>query len=213
MRRVLIISYHFPPVNNINARRWGEMVKYMPQCGWEPYVLTTKSQGELPVALPEEHIIRLGENYYSRRGTMTQEEGYRGIPKLLWPLYALYRLLGVEINSIDRFIFEWYKEVEGNIDKIKKINPDLIIGSCYPPAGIWMARELSEVLEKPWIADLQDTLSLFNNSNFLIKRLDNLLDRYAVKTAQEIITISPYLAKKMEKLYKRPVKVIYNAFD
>ena len=62
MKKVLIISYHFPPVNNIASRRFGEMVSFMPNFGWEPFVLTTKSKGTLPVLIPEKKIIRIGNN-------------------------------------------------------------------------------------------------------------------------------------------------------
>ena len=39
-RRVLIVSFLFPLMNNIGAVRIGKFAKYLPEFGWEPIVLT-----------------------------------------------------------------------------------------------------------------------------------------------------------------------------
>ena len=41
MKKVLIVSYFFPPLNIIAAKRYGTMSKYFIKNGYEPYVLTT----------------------------------------------------------------------------------------------------------------------------------------------------------------------------
>ena len=214
MKKILIVDYHFPPISNINARRFGSMVYFMPKFGWEPFVLTTNSQGILPVLLPEENIIRLGENYSSKKSSIVSEEGYHGIPALLKIPYFFYRNLGMEIVSLDRFLFSWGRQVKRNKERIKKINPDLIVASCYPPVAIWMGRFIGKITEKPWIADLQDPLSLWNNSKFpLMKSLDKQIDKFLIKSAAGVITISSHLASKMTELYQKPVEIIYNGFD
>ncbi len=42
MRRLLIVSYHFPPDSAIGAVRPAKFAKYLPEFGWEPVVLTVK---------------------------------------------------------------------------------------------------------------------------------------------------------------------------
>lgn len=212
MKKVLIISYHFPPVNNIAARRFGGMVSYMPNFGWEPFVLTTNSKGDLPVAIPEENIIRIGENY--DKGGVTSEEGYKGVPFFLKLPYYFYRKLGAEIVSIDRFIFSWGKELKRNKKIVRRINPDIIIGTCYPPVDIWMARFFSGVIQRPWVADLEDALSILNVSKIpLFKSLDEKIDRTLIKSASAVITLGLKLAEQMQNLYKRKIEIIYNGFD
>lgn len=212
MKRVLIITYHFPPVNNINSRRFGEMTPYMPNFGWEPIILTTKSEGSLAVKIPEENLIRIGENYY-KEGVVA-EEGEKGIPSILKLPYFFYKNLGIEIWSIDRFLFTWGREVKKNKEIIKDRKPDLIIATCYPHAPLWVGRFFSKEIKKPWIADLHDPLSLWNNSKFpFIKFLDEQIDKSLLKSASTIITLGSYLASRMEKLYQRPIEIIYNGFD
>ena len=40
MRRVLLVSYAFPPQYDVSARRAAKLCKYLPAAGWTPVVLT-----------------------------------------------------------------------------------------------------------------------------------------------------------------------------
>ena len=40
MRSVLLVSYHFPPDASVGALRPQKFVKYLPELGWTPHVLT-----------------------------------------------------------------------------------------------------------------------------------------------------------------------------
>ena len=40
MKRVLIITYYWPPSGGAGVQRWVKFVKYLPLIGWEPIVLT-----------------------------------------------------------------------------------------------------------------------------------------------------------------------------
>lgn len=48
MKRVLILTYYWPPSGGAGVQRWLKFVKYMRQCGWEPIVYTALN-GEIPV--------------------------------------------------------------------------------------------------------------------------------------------------------------------
>jgi len=39
-RKILLISYHFPPSAGVGSIRPAKFAKYLPQFGWHPYVLT-----------------------------------------------------------------------------------------------------------------------------------------------------------------------------
>lgn len=43
-KKVLIIAYHFPPDAAVGAMRPQKFVKYLPEFGWQPYVLTIKEK-------------------------------------------------------------------------------------------------------------------------------------------------------------------------
>ena len=43
MKKVLIITYLFPPVGGAGVQRTLKWTKYLPEFGWEPYVLTARN--------------------------------------------------------------------------------------------------------------------------------------------------------------------------
>ncbi|HEV2668595.1 MAG TPA: hypothetical protein VG324_27005, partial [Blastocatellia bacterium] len=44
MRRVLFISYSFPPSMEMGAYTCAQIARYLPHYGWEPVVLTVKEK-------------------------------------------------------------------------------------------------------------------------------------------------------------------------
>jgi len=51
LKKVLIISYYWPPAGGPGSQRVVKFVKYLPEFGWEPVVLTVKN-GEFPYIDP-----------------------------------------------------------------------------------------------------------------------------------------------------------------
>jgi glycosyltransferase involved in cell wall biosynthesis len=50
-RKVLLVSYHFPPDSRVGAVRPAKFAKYLTRFGWQPYVLTIKTR-HIPVPDP-----------------------------------------------------------------------------------------------------------------------------------------------------------------
>jgi glycosyltransferase involved in cell wall biosynthesis len=44
MKKILIVSYHFPPDAAVGAIRAAKFARYFPEFGWRPYVLTVKEK-------------------------------------------------------------------------------------------------------------------------------------------------------------------------
>jgi glycosyltransferase involved in cell wall biosynthesis len=44
-RRLLVISYHFPPDGTIGGQRWAGLTKYLARTGWEVHVITASAPG------------------------------------------------------------------------------------------------------------------------------------------------------------------------
>ena len=65
MKRVLIITYYWPPSGGSGVQRWVKFAKYLPQNGWQPVVYTPENPelttidktlgAEIP---PEAEIVR-----------------------------------------------------------------------------------------------------------------------------------------------------------
>jgi len=209
MKRVLIISYDFPPVNNIAARRYGEMVSYMTDYGWEPFVLTTKSSGDLDIAIPKENIIRIGQHH--QQGLIVESPGAEGLPKFLKFGYYLYKKLNLNFKSIDRFLFTLPMPILKELEIIKKVNPDIILASFGPATSLWLGNLLSRKLKKPWVADFRDSSSLTNYSALGV--LDKCVDKLLLNSASGITTVSPTLAYLLADFYNKKAMVVFNGFN
>ena len=43
MKRVLIVTYYWPPSGGSGVQRWVKFVKYLPMVGWQPVVYTPEN--------------------------------------------------------------------------------------------------------------------------------------------------------------------------
>ena len=43
MKKVLIITYYWPPTGGSGVQRWLKFSKYLPENGWKPYIFTPDS--------------------------------------------------------------------------------------------------------------------------------------------------------------------------
>lgn len=68
VRRLLVISYHFPPDGAIGGQRWAGLSKYLARLGWEVHVITASAAGEAPT---EPNVHR-----YFRRRSRTLNDLY-----------------------------------------------------------------------------------------------------------------------------------------
>src|SRR5687768_10372512 len=53
-RRLLVITYHFPPDGAVGGQRWAGLSKYLARLGWEVHVVTASVAGKYP-PLPNVH--------------------------------------------------------------------------------------------------------------------------------------------------------------
>lgn len=65
MRKILIVSYHFPPDASVGGMRPAKFAKYLPEFGWKPIILTVKErhypvtdQSKLKNLGPVPHVYR-----------------------------------------------------------------------------------------------------------------------------------------------------------
>ena len=76
MKKVLIITYYWPPSGGAGVQRWLKFVKYLRNFGWEPIIYTVEN-GEFPI-IDES----LGKDV---------PEGIEVIREPIWEPYNLYK--------------------------------------------------------------------------------------------------------------------------
>jgi len=54
-KKVLIVTYYWPPSGGSGVQRWLKFVKYLPQFGWEPFVFTPENPS---VEIRDESLLK-----------------------------------------------------------------------------------------------------------------------------------------------------------
>lgn len=140
-KKVLIISYAFPPHNTtIGARRWAKFTKYLIELGVEVHVLTTKRNKEISTDWISE-IENVRTHYFSNNFPYLLHKSFNS--RLEFPFkviqYLIRKIIELYKGSIwmDEAIFD-KKEVILNANRIIKENNINNVITTGPPHRINM---------------------------------------------------------------------------
>lgn len=215
MKKVLVVSYYFPPINMMAAKRYGTMCRYFEKNGYEPYVITTehiRSKGldvkmELEHTLDESHVIRIG-----RTNKNNVVKSFYG----KWLLNILQRGRYIS-RTFTEGSFGWYEKVKENIDLEKLHNIDIIIGTFPPMENLFVAYYLAQKLKIPYIADIRDLISDYTETGDgyrSAEKVDRIVERYILSKAGGIITVTPGFRKILKaRFLNQKFKVVFNGWD
>ena len=170
MRRVLVISYYWPPSGGSGVQRWVKFVKYLPSEGWEPVVFAPEN-ADYPALDPS-----LGAEV---------PESVEVIRGKIWEPYAAYRKLTgakstqvTEISSgkktfkqrlslwirANLFIPDprvgWVKpSVKTLLEYLQEHPVDAIVTTGPPHSVHLIGQKLHKATGIPWIPDFRDPWS------------------------------------------------------
>ena len=233
MKRVLIITYYWPPSGGSGVQRWLKMSKYLPENGWQPVIYTTKD-AEYPIVdpslekdvVPEVEVIRrpiiepytLYKKFLGIKKEDTIKAGFASEKKKSgWK-----ENLSVWIRG-NCFIPDarcwWVKPSVRYLKEYLKAHPvDAIISTGPPHSMHLIAMKLKEATGLPWIADFRDPWTEIDFYDELrltswADRKHHKLEHEVLTKADKIVTIGWECAKGLGRLGNRNVKVIQNGFD
>ncbi len=233
MKKVLIITYYWPPSGGAGVQRWLKFVKYFRDFGWEPVVYTPENPEAPALDLSLEKDIPKGltilktkiwEPYsvYKRlAGIKPQEKIKTGfLSEKKKP--SLIESLSIKIRG-NFFIPDarkfWIKPSIEFLTKYLKENPVEAIVSTGPPHSMHMiALGIKKRLNIPWLADFRDPwtnidfyeeLKLSAKANIKHHRQE----KSVLENADAVSVISQTMATDFERLFKRQYEVISNGFD
>lgn len=234
MKRVLIITYYWPPSGGSGVQRWLKMSKYLPEYGWQPVIYTAKN-AEYPVedpslekdVCPEAEVLRqpITEPYIFYKkflGLKKEQKVKAGFIDETGQQKGWKENLSVWIRG-NCFIPDarclWVKPSVRYLKNYLKKHPvDAIISTGPPHSMHLIAMKLKEDLNIPWIADFRDpwTEIDYYGSLHLTKWADrkhHRLEREVLTKADKVVTVSQDWARRLGRLGNRNVRIIYNGFD
>ncbi len=233
-KKVLIITYYWPPSGGSGVQRWLKFVKYMVPLGWEPYVYTPENPSftvtdqsllnDVPasaeiIKLPiwEPYTLFFSLNKLLGKGEVKQTDFISTTKKS--PLQRLSSWVRGNLLIPDARIF-WVKpSVTFLSDFIASNSIERIITTGPPHSihliGLKLKKKFPQLkwvadFRDPWSEwDLLDTLSL----TALARKRHQKLERQVLTRADRVITIAPYHVNRLETLSGRKVDLITNGFD
>jgi hypothetical protein len=232
MKKVLIITYYWPPSGGSGVQRWVKFTKYLRSFGWEPIIYTV-TDGEFPVLdhslakdIPDDvTVIRrpifepfslykkfTGRNKEDRVQVGIIEQSKRGSLK---DRIALWIRSNVFIPDARMF---WIRPSVRFLKKYLRENPVQAVISTGPPHSAHLiAMRLKNKLHIPWIADFRDPWTEI----YYFKDLDltayarerhKTLEHEVLSNADQVLVVGKGMQDGFRKLGVESI-VLTNGFD
>ena len=231
MKKVLIISYYWPPSGGSGVQRWLKFAKYLPKFNWKPIIYT-----------PENPYFDLMDNSLIAETTNEVEV----IKTKIWePYYLKDKIFGKSKNSqtsglinntfsFKNYFFNWIrgnffvpdpkifwvkKSIKFLLKYINKNNIEYIVSTGPPHSMHLIALGLKKKNKNlKWIADFRDPWSKLDllddfHLSYFAKNKNKLLEKNVLFKANLILTVSEKWKDDFKKLGANNVKVITNGYD
>src|SRR5438067_915683 len=158
MKRVLIISYFFPPTSNMGSHRMLRFVRHLRECEWEPVVLTGKLPGWAHVddtlldRLPKDlEVHRVGNIDL----TTTWRKLFASTPSAT-PSASQTHGLTTFINRWLMIPDKYFPWISPAARYARGLKFDAIYSTSDPLSDHLVALRLSRQGSVPWIAEFRD---------------------------------------------------------
>lgn len=218
MKKVLILSYFYPPYKTGGGLRVKGLGNFLPDHGWEATIITRRLPGA-----PEGKARVVQTDYevdlndmWDRLRHGAHDDGKEGVGKIEKGSSRLKRTMGALIAYPDAQR-NWFRPaLEAAREVMKEEEHDLILSSSPPQTAHLVARRIKKEHGIPWVADLRDlwTQNHYYLYGQLRKRIERRLELKILRTADALVTVSPYLAQKLGDLHRRTiVHSIPNGFN
>ncbi len=234
MKRVLVISYYWPPTGGSGVQRWVKFAKYLPEEGWQPVIYTPENPEQLAVDTTLEAEIPAETEIVKTR---------------IFEPYSLYRKFlrssghskeAVEVNPVNAqnksFAQKAAMWVRGNffrpdprclwirpsvkfLKKYLSEHPvDLIVSTGPPQSMHIIGMKLARETGLPWIADFRDPWTKI----FYFKHLSmtsatekwhQRMEKKVLDEAVRVVAVSPLVQQEFQAMTRTPVELITNGFD
>ena len=230
MKRVLIITYYWPPSGGAGVQRWLRFVKRMRDFGWEPVIYTVDNPNYalldkgLVNEIPEnvkiiKHPIKEPNNLFSKKKSkgnlfkLQQQKGKKRsfVQKVSWFIRGNFFIPDAR--------FMWVKPSVKVLSKIiEEEQIDLIVSTGPPHSLHLIGEKLKTKFNIPWIADFRDpwTSMDYLDEMFLTKFARNKherLEKKVITSADKVVVVGRTMYNEFLANHKVESSIIYNGFE
>lgn len=234
MKKVLIITYYWPPAGGIGVQRWLQFSKNFRDNGWEPIIFTAKDANyaiideklldEVPddieihkVKVPEpNNIISLLKGKKNNSKSILNLQQQSNINKstfkrLLWTIRGNFFIP-------DARMF-WIRKSFKYLDKYLSLNKvDAIISTGPPHSTHIIAEKIIKKHRIPWISDFRDPwtsmdyLKQMNLKRFAMNK-HKRLEESVLRNSTEVVVVGKTIQREFKTNYNIDSHLIYNGYN
>ena len=232
-RKVLIITYYWPPSGGAGVQRWLKFSKYLREFGWEPVIYTPENpeapaiDNSLEKDIPDGISILkrpITEPYsvYKRfvgmkpgekvNAGFLQEKEKPGMAEG----FAVWLRGNFFIPDARRF---WIRpSVKFLKDYLSDHPVDAIVSTGPPHSMHLIALQLHKKLSIPWLADFRDPwtgIDFYHQLKLtsLADRLHHKFEKKVLTSATAVTVVSQDMANEFNGIVKRDYKLVTNGYD
>ena len=234
MKRVLIISYYWPPTGGSGVQRWVKFAKYLPSEGWQPVIYTPENPEQLAVdeslaaEIPAEAEIiktRIIEPYEFYK-KLLKRSGHSKEAVEVNPVNAQNKSFTQKVAMWIRGNFFrpdprclWINPSVKYLKKYLAEHPvDLIVSTGPPQSMHIIGMKLARETGLPWIADFRDPwtkIFYFKHLSMtrMTERWHQKMEKKVLDEATAVVAVSPLVQQEFQAMTQTPVELITNGFD
>jgi galactitol-specific phosphotransferase system IIB component len=231
-KKLLIITYYWPPAGGPGVQRWLKFVKYLPEFDVQPIVYVPENptypivDAHLETEVSDKAIILKNPifepyqlaSFLSKNKTKKISSGI--IPNQKKQSFLDKFLLWIRGNLfIPDARFFWVKPSVQYLEKyIRENEIDTIVTSGPPHSLHLIGLELKQKMNLKWLADFRDpwtTIGYHKSlrlSDYAAKK-HKKLESQVLNSADTIIVTSKTTKAEFQALTNKPIAVITNGFD
>lgn len=222
-RRVLVVAYYFPPMGLSGVQRTLKFVKYLPDFGWHPTVLTVEPRGYLArddsfLQELEARDVRIVRTPAAGPGRLFRKKEVVGLPAE-WKRKVLSRLSDtffVPDNKIG-----WKRRAVAKGLELHAATPfDLVFATAPPFTDFLIGRALKKAIGKPLVLDYRDPWVDYPFKFYPtpVHRWRNVvLERKALRASSHVITtnrrVKEQILRRHGFLTHHDIDIITQGFD
>lgn len=231
-KRVLIITYYWPPSGGAPVQRWLKFAKYLERFGWQPVIYTPENpesfyddeslMRDVPkdIEIVKSHIWEPYDIYRMLTGKKGEKiaVGFTSADKKKGVFHSLLMWLRGNLLIPDPRIF-WVNPSVRFLKKYLKENPVDVVVTTGPPHSLHLiGLKLKRKLKVRWLADFRDP---WTNIDFygelhlsrLADYIHHKLERKVISNADVVTVVSNQIKNDFGLIGKGKIEVITNGFD
>ena len=242
MKRVLVVTYYWPPSGGSGVQRWVKFAKYLPEEGWQPVIYTPENpeytaidhtlESEIPAAA---EIIRrpitepynlyrklMGKGASTDMKTLTAGASGGAVTEISSGKKSFKQRLSLWIRG-NLFVPDprvgWVKPSVRFLKKYLVEHPVDVIVTTGPPHSMHLiGQRLHKKLGLPWIPDFRDPWSRMYYLKHLPmsartwRRLRSM-EQSVLDDCSTVLAVTPLVQEEFQAQTKTPVAMITNGYD